>query len=125
MPLFPEYPGPWIVDLILVAPSGAVGTFSMMSISPDCGQPTEEMLLPSIQNAGQSPVANGSFMRASILPYWKLAVGMPLVFRRAEVQVPLAVLIALITRFPFPSWKAFGLLPSHGGAGDLPIGLAQ
>src|SRR6266481_6348616 len=104
MPLPPEYPGPWIVDLILVAPSGAVRTFSMMSISPDCGQPTVEILLPSIQNAGHNPVADGSFMRASMRPYWKVAAEIPCVFRRAEVHVPLAVLMALITRFPFPSW---------------------
>ncbi len=55
----------------------------MMSISPQAGQPRDEMLSPSIQNAGQQPWNEGMAMRASILPYFHDA--RPWVFRRAEV----------------------------------------
>lgn len=40
----------------------------MMSISPHPGQPTESMLDPSIQNAGQRPCPDGSFIRAATVP---------------------------------------------------------
>jgi hypothetical protein len=47
---------------------GSRPMFSMMSISPHCGQPTLVMLVPSIQNAGQIPWPNGRRMRDSIVP---------------------------------------------------------
>ena len=55
----------------------------MMSISPEAGQPTWVMLLPSIQNAGQVPIDEGIAMRASMRPYFQLL--RPCVFMRAEV----------------------------------------
>ncbi|MNW22030.1 hypothetical protein D3C71_2232810 [compost metagenome] len=55
----------------------------MMSISPESGQPTCGRFAPSAQNAGHAPMNEGSFIRASILPYLKLR--MPWVFIRAEV----------------------------------------
>ena len=55
----------------------------MMSISPEAGQPTEVMLLPSIQKAGHMPELDGALMRASTRPYLKVA--RPCVVMRAEV----------------------------------------
>ncbi len=55
----------------------------MMSSSPQAGQPTVPMSLPSIQNAGQMPCVCGSFSRASMRPYWK--VRLPEVFMRDDV----------------------------------------
>ena len=49
--------------------SGSRPTYSIMSISPQPGQPTWPMLLPSAQNAGQSPAPAGTLMRASIRPW--------------------------------------------------------
>jgi hypothetical protein len=43
--------------------------FSMMSISPLVGQPTEPMSLPSIQKAGQIPWPRGMRIRDSNRPY--------------------------------------------------------
>ena len=62
--------------------------FSMMSISPLVGQPTEPMSSPSIQNAGHRPWPRGILIRDSIRPYcW---VNLAEVSSRAEVywQVP-------------------------------------
>ena len=47
--------------------------------------------------AGHKPVAEGILMLASMRPYWKFAVEIPWVFKRAEVQVP-ALLRASITK---------------------------
>ena len=55
----------------------------MMSVSPDAGQPTLEMLLPSIHQPGHVPCVAGSLMRASMRPYFQACV--PCVFMRAEV----------------------------------------
>src|SRR6185436_15640751 len=44
---------------------------------------------------------------------------MACVFMRAEVQAPLGVLTAWITRFPSPSWEAFGWRGSQGSV-DAP-----
>ena len=41
----------------------------MMSISPQVGQPTWSMFVPSIQMAGQVPLPVGSFARTSTRPY--------------------------------------------------------
>jgi len=49
--------------------------FSMMSISPQLGQPALAMSPPSIQNAGQMPCPNGRRMRASKRPYERAIVG--------------------------------------------------
>ncbi len=62
---------------------GSKPTFSMMSISPESGQPTWPRSLPSIQNAGHMPWPRGTCMRASTCPYW--AVNFPAVLSRAEV----------------------------------------
>src|SRR4029078_1438687 len=61
---------------------------SMTSISPEAGHPTDPMLAPSAQNAGQSPCPIGRDMRASIRPYANPRV--PRVFMRVYVywQVP-------------------------------------
>jgi hypothetical protein len=62
---------------------GSRPMFSMMSISPLLGHPTEPMSLPSIQNAGQMPCVRGILMRASKRPYaW---VNRSWVSSRAEV----------------------------------------
>ena len=47
---------------------GSNPTFSMMSISPQAGQPTLSMPAPSIQMAGQVPRPVGSFARTSTRP---------------------------------------------------------
>jgi hypothetical protein len=47
---------------------GSRPMFSMMSISPQAGQPTPETSLPSIQNAGHMPWPRGIWMRASTRP---------------------------------------------------------
>ncbi len=73
----------------------------MRSISPQLGQPTEAMLPPSIQKAGQRPGPTGRRMLASMRPYWNSS--RPWVFRRAEVQAPDRVLTPRITRRPRPS----------------------
>jgi hypothetical protein len=57
--------------------------FSMMSISPQPGQPAVPMSAPSIQNAGQRPCPRGTWMRASTRPWVKS--NLPRVTRRAEV----------------------------------------
>jgi MoxR-like ATPase len=56
---------------------------SWMSSSPEAGQPSVAMLLPSIQNAGQKPWASGTRIFASMRPYRMLNI--PSDFRRAEV----------------------------------------
>jgi hypothetical protein len=86
----------------------------MMSISPQLGQPTLPMLVPSIQNAGHSPFATASFMRASIRPNW--VENLPLVSMRAEVHRPPASRLARITRLPLPFMNALGLAELHGAA---------
>src|SRR5216683_1606924 len=60
-PSQPEYPGPCTVPCTV---AGSLPKFSMMSISPHCGQPTSSMSWPSIQNAGQIPRLRGSRIRA-------------------------------------------------------------
>ncbi len=67
---------PWTVE-------GSKPTFSITSISPELGQPTEPMSVPSIQNAGHMPCPRGIFIRASTCPY--CALNLPEVFIRAEV----------------------------------------
>lgn len=67
---------PWTVE-------GSKPTFSMMSISPELGQPTCPMSLPSIQKAGHMPCPRGTLSRASTRPY--VVVNLPAVLRRAEV----------------------------------------
>jgi hypothetical protein len=84
-------------------------------ISPQLGQPAVLMLVPSIQNAGHSPLAATSRMRASIRPYW--AWSLPLVCMRVEVQVSAASLRARMTRLPLPFMNTLGLAALHG-AGD-------
>ncbi len=49
--------------------SGSKPTFSMMSISPQVGQPTWPMFVPSIQMAGHVPLPVGSLARTSTRPY--------------------------------------------------------
>lgn len=62
---------------------GSKPTFSMTSISPEFGQPTWPMSLPSIQNAGHIPWPRGTLSLASTCPYaW---VKRPAVLSRAEV----------------------------------------
>src|ERR1035438_4980875 len=61
IPLPPEYPGPCTVPCTV---DGSFPMFSMMSISPQVGQPTEEILSPSIQKAGHSPCPNGILIRS-------------------------------------------------------------
>ena len=48
--------------------SGSKPTFSMMSISPQVGQPTCVRFVPSIQMAGQEPLPVGIFARTSTRP---------------------------------------------------------
>ena len=62
---------------------GSKPTFSMTSISPEFGQPTWPMSLPSIQKAGHMPWPRGIFILASTRPY--VVVNLPAVFSRAEV----------------------------------------
>src|ERR1043166_9111983 len=63
--------------------AGSRPIFSMMSISPHCGQPAESMFTPSIQKAGQSPWPRGTRIRASKRPYaWAKS---PLVLSRVDV----------------------------------------
>ena len=62
---------------------GSRPMFSMMSISPQAGQPALPMSLPSIQNAGQMPWPYGTLMRASKRPYG--CSNVPCVFSRADV----------------------------------------
>ena len=57
--------------------------FSMMSISPHRGHPTESMSAPSIQKAGQSPCPRGTRIRASKRPY--ACANSPLVLSRVDV----------------------------------------
>src|ERR1039457_3497487 len=45
---------------------------SIRSSSPQAGQLTVVMLLPSIQNEGDIPCDSGSINRASMRPYWTL-----------------------------------------------------
>ena len=82
--------------------------FSSTSTSPHFGQPTVPMLAPIIHQAGQVPSCGSSLMRASKVPwYW---LNFPSVLSRAlrYAAVPCAaVLVARITRFPFPSRKLF------------------
>jgi hypothetical protein len=42
-----------------------------MSISPQAGQPTVEILFPNVQIAGHVPTPAGSFALISALPYLK------------------------------------------------------
>src|SRR6266404_4916356 len=98
-----------MVDEVLDGPY--CGTDSMTSISPHSGQPEVLMLDPSSQNAGQIPAPMGSFMRASMRPYWRFST--PSVFRRAEVQAPF-VLMAEMTRLPLPSRTALGVAVLQG-----------
>src|SRR5712692_6007383 len=74
--------------------------FSMMSISPQPGQPTGAILSPSIQNAGHSPCPRGIWIRASIRP--NCHAPSPWVLRRAEVYAlfPNGSRRASITRMP-------------------------
>src|SRR5215469_1081988 len=89
-----------------------------MSCSPQAGQETVGMFVPSIQKAGQSPLPTVSFIRASMRPYWNCCS--PCVFIRVEVHAPFR-LRARITRFPFPSMKTFGLEESHS-FGSMTLG---
>src|SRR4051794_19029452 len=57
--------------------------FSMTSISPQAGQFTVVMLVPSIQRAGQYPRPCGSLARHSMRPYF--FQNSPCVFIRADV----------------------------------------
>src|SRR5216684_3533942 len=50
--------------------SGSFPMFSIMSISPQSGQSTVPMLLPSIQKAGHIPCPRGILIRASKRPYF-------------------------------------------------------
>jgi hypothetical protein len=109
IPLAPEYPGPCAVPLLMDALLLNVPKFSMISTSPQFGQPTVPIFSPSIQKAGQMPFPNGSLILASILPYCQLrsavcvdAPGLP-VWRRADVYWPEASRIARMTRLPLPS----------------------
>src|SRR5580765_5591461 len=83
-----------------------------MSCSPQVGHETIEILVPSIQKAGHSPLPTVSFIRASMRPYSNCCN--PCVFIRVEVHVPFWFLIARITRFPFPSMNTFGLEAVQG-----------
>src|SRR6266436_5742258 len=98
-----------MVDEVLDGPY--CGTDSMTSISPQRGQPEVLMLDPRSQNAGQIPAPIGSFMRASMRPYWRFS--MLSVFMRVEVQV-LFVLMAEMTRLPLPSRNALGVAVPQG-----------
>src|SRR5688500_5704311 len=71
-----------------LAVPGLLPRFSMMSSSPQLGQPAVPIFDPSIQNAGHSPLPEGSAIRASIRPY--RISRLPCVLRRVEVywQVP-------------------------------------
>jgi hypothetical protein len=60
-----------------------VPKFSITSISPQAGQPTWPMSVPSSQKAGQRPRPLGILMLASISPY--LTGFRSLVISRAEV----------------------------------------
>src|SRR5689334_13375666 len=96
---------------------GSRPMFSIMSISPQVGQPTVSMSLPNIQNAGQTPCPRGILIRASKRPY--LRSNFPFVINLAEVYwhgpyQQLSVrggrsLTALITSEPEPSRKAFSV----------------
>src|SRR3954452_7699650 len=94
---------------------GSKPTFSMMSISPHCGQPTLPMSEPSIQNAGHMPCPRGSFIRASMCP--EDAVNLPEELSRADVYsqapyqqlFPLFSFLAVITRWPWPSSAALAV----------------
>ena len=59
---------PWQVGYIGVTLSGANPTNSMMSISPQLGQPISRILVPIIQLAGHMPRPVGSLARTSIRP---------------------------------------------------------
>src|SRR2546430_1604436 len=110
----PEYPGPCRLPCTV---PGSRPTFSITSISPLFGQPTEPMLSPSIQNAGHIPCPRGILMLASNRPY--ACVNRPLVSSRAEgywqlpYQQPYPAGFsrrAVITRWPLPSSAALLVL---------------
>src|SRR6187402_1197917 len=97
--------------------------YSMMSISPELGQLTDEMLLPSIQKAGQTPwfpALTGRVIPASMRPYWvpkrMVELLLPAVVDSRPVVTPLgapAAARATIARLPLPSRKTLGLLGSQ------------
>src|SRR6185436_4824185 len=89
-----------------------LGTCSMMVTDPEAGQPTPSTLAPRIQTAGHSPAPTVDLSRTSRRPYWNSL--MACVFMRADVQAPLGVLAAWITRFPSPSCEAYRWRRSQG-----------
>ena len=72
---------------------------SMISTSPQAGQPSVSRLVPSIQNAGQKPETTGTCIRASTTPNVKLKRFS--VESLAETMAPLPESRALSTRAPF------------------------
>src|SRR5260221_345621 len=78
---------------------GSRPMFSMMSISPHCGQPAEVTSAPIIQNAGHIPWPAGSFMRASMRPY--LTANFDSVLRRAGANVTRAGVRAAVENVPW------------------------
>eukprot|EP00964_Phaeocystis_antarctica_P063545 scaffold38150_cov65-Phaeocystis_antarctica.AAC.7 len=72
--------------------------FSMMSISPQVGQETSPISLPSVQKAGHVPSTPGTLSRASQRPY--AASTLPCVVSRPEVMRPSLSLRAVMCSIP-------------------------